>query len=98
MEEVTTDKRGKYPCSLRTRVSIEDYEKIKTSAQIAGMSACAYARHRLNGSHITAKFDLQVLNELRRLGGLLKKLASEGQPTGPVLSELRQTMKTLQQQ
>ena len=97
MEETAKEeRRGKYPCSIRTRVSIGDYEKIKMSAQIAGMSACAYARHRLNGSHITAKYDLQVLNELRRIGGLLKMLASQGQPTAPALSELIHTMKTLQ--
>ena len=94
-EAVQEERRGKYPCSIRTKVTIEDFERVKESAQIAGMSLCAYARHRLNGAHITAKYDMQVLNELRRLGGLLKMLASQGQPTGPALSELRATMKTL---
>lgn len=92
-----TERRGKYPCSIRTKVSIDDFGKIKASAEIAGMSMCAYARHRISGAHITAKYDLKVLNELRRIGGLLKMLASQGQPTAPALSELIQTMKTLQQ-
>ena len=90
-------KRGQYPCIVRCRVSVATQEKLAEAAETAGMSIGRYARHRLDGSHVTSKMDAKVLNELRRLGGLLKMLAEKGQPTGPVLSELRQTMKTLQQ-
>ena len=91
-------KRGQYPCIVRCRVSIEQQERLAEAAATAGMSVGRYARHRLSGAHVSSKVDLMVLNELRRLGGLLKMLAREGQPTNAVLSELRQTMKSLQQE
>lgn len=98
MEKAEEQKRGQYPCIVRCRVSIETQEKLVKAAEVAGMSIGRYARHRLDGSHVSSKMDAQVLNELRRIGGLLKLLATEGQPTGPALSELMRTMKTLQTQ
>ena len=89
-------RRGQYPCIVRCRVSIEQQERLVEAAAVAGMSVGRYARHRLSGAHVSSKVDLMVLNELRRLGGLLKKMAGEGQPTGPVLSELKSAMKALQ--
>lgn len=91
-------KRGKYPHPVRTRVSITDYEKIVEAAETAGMSVGQYARHRLAGAHVSSKIEVRVLNELRRIGGLLKKMAMDGQPTAPALDELKQTLKSLQQQ
>lgn len=98
METTVGEKRGQFPCIVRCRVSVEQQERLAEAAAIAGMSVGRYARHRLSGAHVSSKVDLMVLNELRRLGGLLKMLAGQGQPTGPVLSELKQAMKTLQTQ
>ena len=90
--------RGRYPRPVRTRVSVADYERLAEAADVAGMSIGGYARHRLAGAHVSSKVEVMVLNELRRIGGLLKMLATKGEPTGLALDELKRAMKTLQEQ
>ncbi len=80
--------RGQFPCIVRCRVSEEQRQRLAEAAETAGMSVGRYARHRLAGSHVSSKVELQMLNELRRIGGLIKKLASEGKDVGPAGCEL----------
>ena len=86
---------GAYPMSVRTRISIADYERLREAAEIAGMSVGAYARHRLSGAHVSSKLDVQILNELRRQGGLAKALAHQGVDTSEALAEIVKTMKAV---
>lgn len=94
--EITTERRGKYPCVVRARLSIETRERIGEAAEMAGLSVGRYIRYRLEGSKVPDKSKLILVNELRRQGGLLKMLAKQGQPTAPILSEIMQTLKTVQ--
>lgn len=87
-----------FPMSVRCRVSIATYEKLLDAADMAGMSIGRYARYRLEGSHVPDKSKLRLMNELRRQGGLMKLLAKEGQPTGPLIDEIRKTLNTIQQE
>lgn len=96
MEQLQEERRGKYPCIIRTRVSLEQHEKIKEAAEIAGMRLSSYARHRLAGAHVSSKMDLQTLHEIRRQGGLLKMLAMQGVDTRDALEEVMKTMRALQ--
>lgn len=89
-------RREKYPCIMRCRISEEQRERLHEAAAIAGMRPGTYARHRIAGSHVSSKMDLQVLNEIRRQGGLLKKLAMDGHDTSAALNEIIKTMRVLQ--
>lgn len=91
-----TTGRGKYPCVVRARVSLQTHEKLVEAADMAGMSIGRYARYRLEGSHVPDRSKLRLMNELRRQGGLMKKLAMEGQPTGSLIEEIQQTLKIIQ--
>ena len=68
MERVLRD------CRIYLRVSHEEQEKIKEQAELAGLSISEYARKRVLGCRVVAKSELNVLKELRRLGGLIKHL------------------------
>lgn len=86
---------GLYPMSVRTRVSIADYERLVTAAETAGMSVGAYARHRLSGAHVSSKLDTRIYNQIRSQGGLLKDLARQGIDTSEALNEIIKTMQHL---
>ena len=95
--EQPTAPRGKFPHVVRARVSTETREKLAEAADMAGVSVGRFIRFRLDGTHVPDKSKLMLVNELRRQGGLLKLLASQGQPTGPVLAEIQKTLKTVQE-
>ena len=87
---------AKYPLHLRSRVSAEQLENIKENALMAGMSVSKYVRHRALYQRVDSKVDAQVIRELRRIGGLLKYLATKGENTESTLCELKTTIKALQ--
>ncbi len=91
-------RRGKFPCVVRARVSIETRAKLDEAAELAGLSIGRFIRYRLDGTHVPDRSKLRLMNELRRLGGLQKLLASQGHPTGSIEAEIRQTLKTIQQE
>lgn len=96
MEKATEDRgRGQYPHIVRCRVSEEQRQRLAEAAETAGMSVGRYARHRLAGSHVSSKVELQMLNELRRVGGLIKKLAAEGKDLGDAGFELIRVARAL---
>jgi hypothetical protein len=87
--------KAKYPKTLFSRCSEEDFQRVEHAAAVAGLSLCAYVRARATGAHITAKTDTQTFNEIRRIGRMLKRMWSEGHDTTAALNELRQTMDEL---
>lgn len=95
-QESTQARPGNFPHVIRVRVSEADRERLAEAAAVAGMRLGSYARHKLMGAHVSAKIDVQILNELRRQGGLAKKLAAEGQDTSAVLAEIIKTMRAVQ--
>ena len=86
---------GLYPMSVRTRVSLADYERLVEAAETAGMSVGAYARHKLSGAHVPSKLDTRIYNAIRSQGGLLKILADRGVDTREALAEIIKTMQHL---
>jgi hypothetical protein len=64
--------------SIGVRFSADDLADIERQAEIAGISPGKFIRRRALGHPILAKSDMTVLNELRRLGGLVKFLYNEG--------------------
>ena len=77
---------------LRSRVTPKQMEQIAADAEVYGKSICGYVRDRLTGKRIKSKSDQQMLNELRRIGGLIKH---QGASTEIVdaLERLRKSLK-----
>ena len=62
---------------LYLRVTPDENAIIKEQAELHGLSISEYVRKRALGFHIMAKSELNILKELRRLGGLIKHLYNE---------------------
>lgn len=57
---------------LSLRLTLSEYEEIKSNAAIAGVGISSYIRKRVLGYKIKSKLSLTMIAELRRIGGLLK--------------------------
>ena len=64
---------------LYLRVNEFEYAIIKEKAKLVGLSVSEYTRRLALGFQVHSKFDLKVLNELRKQGGLIKHLYNESQ-------------------
>ena len=62
---------------LYLRVNKKEYEVIKEKAKLSGLSVSEYGRRLALGFKICSKFEFNVLNELRRQGGLIKHIHNE---------------------
>lgn len=96
MHEQQEQQTGQFPVVFRFRTDTETARYIREDAQIAGMSVGRYLRHKISGQHVSSKYDLQLLNELRRQGGLLKHLAYNGIDTNEALEAVIRTMRKIQ--
>ena len=94
-EKGTRESRVKYPRCLSSRCTEEDYARVEHAAAVAGMSVCAYVRKRTTGEHVTAKINVQTLGELRRVGGLLKKLWVSSESDSATAGEVSTTLNEL---
>jgi hypothetical protein len=61
------------------RVTASELAELRESAGLAGLSLSEYMRRRALGIVVVAHADLSVVRELRRLGGLLKKVHVDSQ-------------------
>ena len=70
---------------IYARLTEEEYSNLKAQADVAAISLSEYVRRRIFERQVASKLDLRTLAELRRLGGLVKHVFSEG---GGAYSEL----------
>jgi hypothetical protein len=63
--------------ALSIRVTPDDYAAIVEKAAGCGLPIAEFVRRCSLGRQTPARTDLQVVNELRRLGGLQKQLFSQ---------------------
>ena len=66
--------RSKLTKRLDVRVSPEEKEELRAIAEQAGMPVAELVRLRALGRPVVARTDAMTIRELRRLGGLLKKV------------------------
>jgi hypothetical protein len=66
--------RSKLTKRLDVRVSPEEKDELRTIAEQAGMPVAELVRLRALGRPVVARTDATTIRELRRLGGLLKKV------------------------
>lgn len=62
---------------ISIRLTNEENQTLVEEADICGLSLSSFLRQRGLGKRVSAKADLRVLSELRRLGGLLKHIHNE---------------------
>ncbi len=66
---------------LTFRLTASERTDLEAAAEAAGLTVSEYVRRRVLGRRVVASralADIQTLNELRRLGGLVKHLATTG--------------------
>lgn len=79
----------------RVTVRFTEIEKLALveMCETEGVTLAAFVRAKVFGKRISSKSDSILLNEIRRLGSLLKKLCSEGMlesdQIAPILSDIR---------
>ena len=66
-------------CRLYLRVTPDEQETIREQAELSGLSMSEYVRKRVLGFRVMPKSELNILRELRRLGGIVKHLHNESQ-------------------
>jgi hypothetical protein len=79
---------------LDVRVAPEEKEKLRRIAADAGISVAELVRARALGRPVLSRTDATTIRELRRLGGLLKKIhldsgGAYSRETAAALTELR---------
>ncbi|MYD95113.1 MAG: hypothetical protein F4Y02_15805 [Chloroflexi bacterium] len=79
---------------LRIRFTPADRAELGAHAEAAGMTVAGYVRRRALGHTVIAATDEMMIRELRRLGGLVKRVHSESggaysEQTAAALDDLR---------
>ena len=59
------------------RVTREERQEIQEQAEASGLSVSEYVRRRALGRRVASVTDVKMISELRRQGGLLKKIYGE---------------------
>ena len=85
---------------INVRVSRVDKDALREAAELAGLSLSAYCRRRCLGHAVVAHTDRAMIRELRRLGGLAKKMHTESggayrDETARALSDVRKAIERL---
>ena len=70
-------RRENLEARLDVRVTREERQEIQEQAEASGLSVSEYVRRRTLGRRVASVMDVRMLSELRRQGGLLKKIFNE---------------------
>ena len=70
--KTTEQSRPERKLRIALRVSEEEALEIKGQAEASHLTLSEYGRRRLLGKRVISQVDMNVLAELRHLGGLLK--------------------------
>lgn len=71
------------------RLTPDEDAKIKQSAEAAGVTSTDWIRSAALGHHVQSRTDMTMLNELRRLGGLIKHIYNNGADPAATWSALQ---------
>ena len=83
------------------RVTREERLEIQEQAEASGLSVSEYVRRRTLGRRVDSVMDIKMLSELRRQGGLLKKIFNESngmysEKTAVVLDKINKFIECLE--
>jgi hypothetical protein len=95
---MSESERRRMSVAVRVRMTPEDEAAIREKAEVAGVTMSAFLRAAALGRKTPSRIDLQIVNELRRLGGLQKHLFTQsgGQGVaehGALLDEIRDAIR-----
>ena len=85
---------------INVRVSHSEKDSLREAAETAGLSLSSYCRRRFVGHVVVSHTDRVMIRELRRIGGLIKKVHTESGgayrcETAEALNGLRQAIERL---
>lgn len=85
---------------INVRVSRAEKEALREAAQTAGLSLSSYCRRRFLGHAVVAHTDRAMIRELRRIGGMFKRVHTESggaysDETAGALRDLREAIERL---
>ena len=91
-------KRENLESRVDFRVTIEERQEIQERAEASGLSVSEYVRRRALGRRVDSVVDVKMISELRRQGGLLKKIfnASNGMYSEEIKITLNNTNKFIE--
>ena len=94
-------KRGNLEGRIDIRVTKEEREEIQEHAEASGLSILEYVRRRTLGRRVDSVTDVKMLSELRRQGGLLKKIFIESngvyrEETAVVIGNINKIIESLE--
>lgn len=97
MSRPTLDESEKKKAKVTVRYRTREMEELLLQADLCGLSLSELVRRRSLKLPVIPKTDLKMISELRRLGGLIKKLFTEtggiyGDKTSLLLDELREAI------
>ena len=81
--ELSQNQKSKTAREIRIalRVSEEEAQEMKEQAEASRLTISEYARRKILGKRVVPQSDMNMLAELRRLGGLLKHIHNETRGT-----------------
>jgi len=87
---------------IHVRLSEQEYETLLFKINASGLTISEFIRRAANNRRITSKIEANVVNELRRIGGLLKHVHNESNgayssDTASAIFEIREAVKHLSQ-
>jgi len=85
---------------LRVRMEASEWQTLTENAKESGLTTSGYTRRKALGRRVDSRADMQAINELRRLGGLLKMTHTTTQgvyaeTTASILCDIRKTIESL---
>jgi len=84
------------------RLNDEEYQEFSINANFSGLNKSEFIRRCVLGKRIHSAIDLKMINELRKIGGLVKHIHKETDglykhKTASILDELRATIAYISQ-
>lgn len=85
---------------LNVRVAAMERDAVVAQARACGLTVSSYCRSLILGRVVTSRTDLVTVNELRRLGGLLKHIHNESRgvysaATAAALNDVRTAIRRI---
>lgn len=81
---------------VNIRVTPAEQQRLKAEAKAAGLTMSSMLRRHYLGLHMTSKVEHQMVNELRRVGGLLKHtLNTTGVPAPEIVAAINDIRSTI---
>ena len=75
----TQKKKEPLDARCNVRLTASELSELREAAELSGLSLSEYMRRRALGIAVIARADMTTVRELRRLGGLLKRVHVDSQ-------------------